>query len=345
MRKSASSFLLCDYAGRITAGNQQLLQLLGLNATAEIRGFRLSDVAGRLNCPELPVWAADFLTEADPVREAVLPLNGQWQRTRLRRLKTGDGEPLLLLEFAAPDEEAQAAPEQDSQAGPPAFPEIGWLAGRLLHDFKNQISGLKLYASYLKKHCSATAGADADEAGETTEIIEKIISGLNLMAEHAVLISRLTQPLTLKTAPASLVSLISQLADETAAQAAARGVGLFTEIQSEQASVNCDAQLLFMALKALTLRAIEVCRAAGRVHLTLRREQDEIQIGIADGSSEPLSETRRAAFFELPANERLSTTVLSLALAEKIIRQHGGRAEVSASPNSGTMVMIRLTAI
>lgn len=343
MRKSLPSFLLCDHAGRIAAGDQQQLHLLGLKTPAEIRGFTLSDVAGRLNCPELPAWFASFLTEADPSQETSLSLRGQWQGARLCRLMTGDGEPLFLLEFAAPDEVVQTAPEQDSQAGQPAFPEIGWLAGRLLHDFKNQISGLKLYASYLKKHCSATA--ETDEAGEATEIIDKIIGGLSLMAEHAVLISRLSQPLTLKTAPASLVSLISQLVDETAAQAAARGVELFIGIQSEQVSVNCDAQLLFMALKALTLRAIEVCHAAGRVHLTLRREQDEIQISIADGSREPLSEHRRAAFFELPANERLNTTVLGLALAEKIIRQHGGRAEVSASPDSGTMVTIRLTAI
>jgi hypothetical protein len=55
--------------------------------------------------------------------------------------------------------------------------ETGRMTSRLIHDFKNQMGGLKLYAAYLKKRF-------ADQP-EGLEIADKIIQGLNTMAEQA----------------------------------------------------------------------------------------------------------------------------------------------------------------
>jgi signal transduction histidine kinase len=342
MQKSLSASLLCDAAGRMTAGDYQFVRLLGARDPAEMNGLTLDEVSQRLNCPELLTWFAEFMLGGDPLREIPLSLNGEWRQARLRRLKTATDQPLFLIEFVG--ESDPLVMGFPSSANRIALTEIGRLTGRLLHDFKNHISGLKLYAAYLKKHCVAASARGIVEAGEAAEITDKIIGGLNLMAEQAALISRLTQPLYLKSAPTSLVSLVSQLMDELTPLAVARGVELSADLQSESLSVNCDAQLLFTALRALTVRAISVCDAAHQVRLTLRREQQEIEIGIADGSSQALSETERATFFDLPVNERLSTNALGLALARRIIEQHGGRAEVTTATDSGALVTIRLMA-
>ncbi|MFN7946152.1 MAG: HAMP domain-containing sensor histidine kinase [Blastocatellia bacterium] len=337
MQKSPSASLLCDQTGLIVAGDAQLTRLPGLSA-ATVSGLTLQEISERLNCPGLAQGLHDWLAGGAP--EMWLTLEGQFRQARLRRWQAEDGQPLCLIEFTTTSPEVlPTAPD-----GQPSFPEIGWLTSRLLHDFKNQISGLKLYASYLKKHCAAVSAGSSDGPNDAVEIVEKIIGGLNLMAEHAVLISRLTQPLVLKPAPASLVSLINQLTDEAAGLALAQGIGLTADLPSEPVSLNCDAQMLFTALRALTVRAIAACRREGQVVVTLRRIQNEIQIEIADGSSELLSEAQCAALFELPVNERLNTSVLSLALADRIIRQHGGRTEVTSTRPAGTAVTIRLEA-
>ncbi len=336
MQQSPPASLLCDQTGLIVAGDARLTQMPGLS-TATLSGLTLTELSARLNCPGLPQHLRDWL--AGDVPETSLPLEGQFRLARLRRWQADNGQPLCLIEFTATHQASQPA----ASAAQSLFPEVGWLTGRLLHDFKNQISGLKLYASYLKKHCAAPGG-NADGPGDTVEIVDKIIGGLNVMAEQAVLISRLTQPLVLKPAPASLVSLLNQLTDESAGLARAQGVELIADLPPEPVSLNCDAQLLFTALRALTVRAIAACHREGQVVVTLRRREHEIRIDIADGSRELLSAAQCAALFELPVNERLNTMVLSLALADIIIRQHGGRTAVTSARPAGTVVTISLEA-
>ena len=60
--------------------------------------------------------------------------------------------------------------------------ETGRLTSRLIHDFKNQLGGMKLYATYLKKRFAENA--------EGAEVAEKIIQGLNEMAEQAAWVSK-----------------------------------------------------------------------------------------------------------------------------------------------------------
>ncbi|MGH7811759.1 MAG: hypothetical protein ACREP5_15890, partial [Candidatus Binatia bacterium] len=61
--------------------------------------------------------------------------------------------------------------------------ETGRMAARLIHDFKNRLGGLKLYAAYLKKRFA--------DNPEGLEVAEKIVQGLNEMADQAATLSRL----------------------------------------------------------------------------------------------------------------------------------------------------------
>ena len=65
--------------------------------------------------------------------------------------------------------------------------ETGRMAARLIHDFKNQLGGLKLYAAYLQKRFA--------DNPEGMEIAEKIAQGLNEMAEQAAMLNKLCRPI------------------------------------------------------------------------------------------------------------------------------------------------------
>ena len=100
--------------------------------------------------------------------------------------------------------------------------ETGRLASRLIHDFKNQLGGMKLYASYLKKRF-------ADQP-EGVEVAEKIIQGLNEMAEQASLVSRLTRPIEMRRESGDLGQFLEMLASSLKPQAAAREVAIALDL-------------------------------------------------------------------------------------------------------------------
>lgn len=333
------AFLLCTLAGRILAADPQFAALATDKSTVEM-------IAGWLDCPGLTDWLTEFATSAEAAQEGTMFIQEQWHHVILRRLHilSQESEPPLILIRFSPFGAEQATPDAASFVTEESdYSEIGRLTGRLLHDLKNHISGLKLYATWLKKHYVATA-SDGGKKPESVEITDKIISGLNLMAEHATLISQLTRPLKLKIAPASLESLIGQIAHEIQPLADARGIGLHIEIPPEPHSINGDAHLLSLAFETLARRAVAVSRVAGQVHIRARQSEDEVLIEIADASERPLTESQCATLFDLPVNERIATTALSLALTRKIIGQHGGQADVRFAPETGTVVTVRLPA-
>src|SRR5215467_5675375 len=97
--------------------------------------------------------------------------------------------------------EAKSAMIKDSEEA--ILIQTGRMAARLMHDFKNQLGGLKLYAAYLQKRF-------ADNA-EGVEIAEKIAHGLNEMAEQAVILNKLCRPLELRMGPGDPAPIVKEV--------------------------------------------------------------------------------------------------------------------------------------
>ena len=60
-------------------------------------------------------------------------------------------------------------------------PEAEAALSQLLHDFKNQLGGLKLYAAFLRK----SLAENSLDVNEGIEVCDKMIQQLNLMSERA----------------------------------------------------------------------------------------------------------------------------------------------------------------
>src|SRR5215510_9978291 len=94
--------------------------------------------------------------------------------------------------------------------------ETGRMAARLIHDFKNQLGGLKLYAAYLQKRF-------ADNA-EGIEVAEKIAQGLNEMAEQAAILNKLARPLELRMEPGDPAPVIEHIVNALRPRASTKRV-------------------------------------------------------------------------------------------------------------------------
>src|SRR5689334_1290428 len=71
--------------------------------------------------------------------------------------------------------------------------DLGRASMQIVHDLKNQINGLKLYATFLRRRIEKS-----ERPGDEQETVEKLINGLNRAAEDLSLIVRYGQPVELK---------------------------------------------------------------------------------------------------------------------------------------------------
>ncbi|MDX2033315.1 MAG: HAMP domain-containing sensor histidine kinase [Blastocatellia bacterium] len=211
--------------------------------------------------------------------------------------------------------------------------ETGRLTSRLIHDFKNQLGGMKLYATFLKKRFAENA--------EGVEVAEKIIQGLNEMAEQAAWVSKLTRPIEVRRENGDLAQFVEMVLSSLKAQAAAKTVEIGMETASEPMPFRFDLQQMQVALSSILVRAIDVSPAGAEIRVRLRRADEAIRIEIPD-AGETLDAERLRGFFDFLTHERLNRTSLGLAFAKRILELHGG--EVVALPGEpvGTVVEILL---
>lgn len=315
-----AAFLLCQTDGRLVASNHVWRRWFAAAADCA----RLEEVSARLNCPALveAVWRFAEPTEL----VTTLTIGAQPYQLRLHRL--GEG---LLLEFIP------VVVPADSEAA--LLVQIGRLTSRLIHDFKNQMGGLKLYASYLKKRLAA---AELGAAGkESAEIADKIIESLNTMAETATLVSRLTRPVELRRETGKLAELIEQVLHDQQPYATARQVELRFAGKPDAAGCefSFDPLQLRGALNALLRRAIEVSPAAGTVVGGLQQTATACVLTVTDQGL-ALTAAQRLALFDFVTNERLNKAALELGFAKHVIEAHGGSLTATAAGATGTQVSV-----
>lgn len=73
------------------------------------------------------------------------------------------------------------------------FEDLGRASIQIVHDLKNQLNGLKLYATFLRRRIEK-----AERPGDEQETIVKLIGGLDRAADDLSTIVRYGQPLDLK---------------------------------------------------------------------------------------------------------------------------------------------------
>lgn len=309
--------ILCQHDGRIVTADEGAVRLL---SGAEMSAPMISDFAAKSGCEELATRFERFAAGEQPSAKVVAVCGTSDCEISLRRLKGVQASPLIAVELISLPKTAR---EQQ------ALLEVGRATNRLLHDFKNQMSGLKLYAAYLKKRF-----AGRDDLAEGLEIADKIVQSLNEMTENAALIGKLTRPVDVKLSEEDLSALVQQVIQNLLPQAAARGVEIV--LNSAVLRLPLDLQQMTPALKSLLAQAVDVSPAGGTVTVTLQASGNQALLSISD-AGDTLSERQRQSFFDFLTNERLNKTSLGMALARRIIEAHGGTAEVLATPAGKTI--------
>src|SRR3954454_8825367 len=114
--------------------------------------------------------------------------------------------------------------------------ELGSASVQVVHDLKNQLNGLKLYATFLRKRMEK-----AERPADELETIGKLIAGLERGANDMTALVRYGRPLELRRQPQDLARLL---------QDATEGARVSTDAGTYEGEF--DQTLLSEALKNIT---------------------------------------------------------------------------------------------
>lgn len=200
--------------------------------------------------------------------------------------------------------------------------DLGRATLQIVHDLKNQLNGLKLYATFLRKRLERE-----DRSPEERETILKLIAGLDRAARDMTALVRYSRPVELRRHRADLGKIIIDAGSVSPADHSATGVSLISEIESELYG-EFDSSALSEAFRAITEEVVSTFSARDVDHPSLHvRRSGSLK------SPEALVEWRGARLtnrnHRFPSSNSYGT--LHTALAARIIEAHGGRVEFGAN--------------
>jgi hypothetical protein len=197
-----------------------------------------------------------------------------------------------------------------------ALEQLGRASVQVIHDLKNQMNGLKLYATFLKKRLEK-----ADRPVDEQETVVKLISGLERAATDMSLLSRFGKPVELKRQKGlNLVKVVERLSEF-------EGLRIHIPANCTVLSVEADPTVLREALKTITLGALGLRTkdSSGQPSITLSTDfsaSPAIAILEWDGINEnDLSD---------PFNSFAGSEGIRMSFAARIIAEHGGVASREA---------------
>jgi signal transduction histidine kinase len=201
---------------------------------------------------------------------------------------------------------------------------LGRASVQIVHDLKNQLNGLKLYATFLKKRLEKS-----ERSAEELNTINKLIAGLDRTARDASMIAEYGRPLQLKKqAGTDLEKIMRQVATglnaENSGELSAGDTRRSVVINTVSAPLlgEFDPAVLGDALKSISLGAMKLLtnKAEGALEIHLRHEVHEskrdgvIEWKVCD------------ALDHDPFHSFAGSNEIRLSLAAKVIEAHGGSA-------------------
>ncbi len=204
-----------------------------------------------------------------------------------------------------------------------ALEDLGRATLQIVHDLKNQLNGLKLYATFLRKRLDRE-----ERTPEERDTLVKLIAGLDRAARDLTALVRFAQPVELHRQPQSdLRDLIMGLTKDLTRRLGT-DAPLACEIEGTPLYGEFDPAALSEALQALTEEAVHSLPSGGTV-VSLHARRD-----VEDNSVEAVIEWRGIKLADRNRSFRSATSygTLYTAQAARIIEAHGGR--VAREPNA-----------
>lgn len=215
------------------------------------------------------------------------------------------------------------------------------LSSFVLHDIKNQVSGLSLVVENARRHFG-----NPEFQRDAMAVVERTVASLRELMNHVSGVAR-----TLDMRPESCTAreiVDAALAESGFAACESQGIRLSVHVH-EAGEVVADRRLLTRVLVNLLVNAREALEGRGHVELEAGVHADEgrgarFELKVKDdgrGMSEDFVRTR---LFRPFASTKKNGLGIGLAQCRTIVQAHGGRIEASSRPGAGTTFTVTIPA-
>ena len=195
--------------------------------------------------------------------------------------------------------------------------EVGHATLQIVHDLKNQLNGLKLYATFLRKRLE-----QKDKSSEEQEIVAKLIAGLDGAAREMTTLVRFARPLELRQRPdVDLRKIILSLAESPTRDSGGLELpSIAIHIEDVEMLGEFDDALLIEAFNAITNEARNSVSTKDGNTISLQ-VRCEAQQAVCEWRGCKLKLRHQAI------NNSNGCGTIQTALAAKIIEAHGGQVK------------------
>ena len=233
---------------------------------------------------------------------------------------------------------------------------VGNLAAGVAHEVRNPLNAIAIGLQRLRKEFAPAESEAREEYVRFTEIMQAEVGRLNTIVDQFLGLAR---PSRLILAEEPLVAILEELLTLLSSQALAQKIRVETDLQLGTARVRMDRQQLTHAFMNMLLNAIQAMPGGGVLKVSAY-EQPGGGRQKAEGSKTRESAVLPSAVIEvkdtgpgIPADHldrifepyfstKEGGTGLGLAMAHKIVEDHGGAIRVESQAGSGASFIITL---
>jgi hypothetical protein len=199
---------------------------------------------------------------------------------------------------------------------------LGRASLQIVHDLKNQLNGLKLYATFLRRRIEKT-----ERPVDEQETVNKLIAGLDRAATDLSTLVQYGRPIELKKQPGIDIQKMMRSVVAGITNGGGSTTSLDGSIAVEEGASfvgEFDPSVLTEALKSISLGAMRFRQEKleeGKMDISLRRDTSE---------AEPTAIIEWRGVSELdhdPFRSFAGSDEVRMSLAAKVIEAHGGSAE------------------
>jgi len=338
-----------------------------LSVSPALRIMTINQAAGRLLGVEAPAWAgrplADLLGGDEPLARLLERAAGGGEpgslgevifrragaeravRTRVAALKDGTGETMGALCIL--EELRQGDPLEAERQEQRAL--LGRMAASVAHEIRNPLQTLSLGLEYLRKSLSSDVRYE-----EPIERLQRQIDRVGQIVNAFLAFARPPQP---QLARGDIAAALDRAAEGAAASLQAKGIALRREYQAQLGDVWLDAEQLGRALSNLIANAIEAMGPGGELCLrtgwlaagewaarvsAASSLTGEVALIEVQDTGTGIPPDHLAQIFEPFFTTKPKGVGLGLAIARRVVEDHGGEIAVRSQPGQGTTFAIGL---
>ena len=209
----------------------------------------------------------------------------------------------------------------------------GQLSAGLAHELRNPLASISGAAGILKR-----GHASSEDHRACLEIIEKETQRLNKLLSGFLDFARPRAPRFQKVDLTLVLDSVTALA---AHATGAESIELRREIEGPLPEVDCDPEQMKQVILNLLINAIQATPGRGVVRVGVSAGRDRVSLFVRDeGCGIPADQ--RDHIFTPFFTTKDNGTGLGLAVAAKIVEQHGGLLTASSNPGKGMTFQLEL---